>query len=63
MKIPKISWGFAPKLHQDSVLDPLGAHSAPQNLQLIIAIAAQSFSENSKKTRPANFSLFRPLYN
>ena len=37
-----------------------GSHRPP-NPQLIIAIAARSFSQNSKKNRPANFSLFRPL--
>ena len=31
------------------------------NPQLIIAIAAWSFSQNSKKKQTANFSLFQPL--
>ena len=38
-----------------------GLTALPPNPQQIIAIAARSFSQNSKKTRPANFSLFRPL--
>ena len=54
-----------PKPHQGSALDLLmgggGAHSTPETPQLIIAIAVRSFSENSKKTQPANFSLFQPL--
>ena len=33
----------------------------PPNPQLIIVIAARSFSQNSKKNRPANFPLFRPF--
>ena len=39
----------------------LTAPPLPPNSQLIIAIAAQSFSQNSKKKRPANFSSFQPL--
>ena len=38
-----------------------GARSSPPNSQPIIAIAARSFTQNSKKTRTTNFSLFRPL--
>ena len=33
----------------------------PPKPQLIIVIAARSFSQNSKKTRPTNFSLIWPL--
>ena len=58
---PKNFLGLCPKPHQGSALDPLGgAHSSPKP-RLIIAITVPSFSEKSKKKRPANFSLFRPL--
>ena len=40
---------------------PTGGLTEPPTPHLIIAIAARSFSQNSKKTRPVNFSLFRPL--
>ena len=62
MNIPKFFRGFA--LNPARALDPLGerggAHSSPKHL-LIIAITVSSFSENSKKKQPSNFSLFRPL--
>ena len=47
MKIPNISRGCFTK--------------QPPSPRPILAIAAWSFSQNSKKTGPANFSLFRPL--
>ena len=61
MNIPKIFWGFA--LNPTRALPWThwgGAHSSPKPL-LIIAITVPTFSEKSKKKRPANFSLFRPL--
>ena len=60
MKIQKTFRGFG------SALDPLRGLTAPPpppppppppKPQLIIVIAARSFSQNSKKTRPTNFSL------
>ena len=49
MKIPNILKGLRPKPHQGSALEPLGGSQRPPTPQLIIAIAAQSFSQNSKK--------------
>ena len=39
-----------------------GGWQRPPNPHLIIAIAAWSFSQNSIKNQPPNFSLFRPLF-
>ena len=55
---PKNFPGLCPKPHQGSVLDLVGGSQRPPNPQLIIAIAAQLFSQNSKQKQPANFSLF-----
>ena len=53
--------GPCPKLHHSSIMDLLGDSQHPLNSQLIIATAGRSFSQNGKKNRPANFSLFPPL--
>ena len=42
-------------------MDLLGGSQHPTNIQLIKAIAAPSISRNSKKNRPANFFLSRPM--
>ena len=42
-------------------MDLLGGSQHPTNTQLIKAIAAPSISRNSKKNRPANFFLSRPM--
>ena len=42
-------------------MDLLGSSQYPTNTQLIKAIAAPSISRNSKKNRPANFFLSRPM--
>ena len=59
---PKNLLELCPKPHQGCSLDQLGGSQHPQNPQLVIAIAVQSFSQNSKENWPANFSLFLPLH-
>ena len=53
--------GPCPKLHHSSVMGLPGDSHHPLNSQLIIATAGRLFSQNGKKNRPANFSLFPPM--
>ena len=55
---PKIFLGLCPKPHQGSALDLLGGSQHSPNPQLIIVIAARSFSQNSKKTDQLIFPCF-----
>ena len=60
-KSPKFSGTF-PQTPPELWPGPAGWLTAPpRNSQLIIAIAARLFSQNSIKNWPPNFSLFRPL--
>ena len=61
MKIPNIFWGFAPNPTNALPWIRWVGSQCPRNPKLIIAIAAQLFTQNSKKNWPANFSLFRTL--
>ena len=55
---PKIFLVLCPKPHQGSALDLLGGSQHSPNPQLIIVIAARSFSQNSKKTDQLIFPCF-----
>ena len=50
--------GHCPKSHHSFVMDLPGDSQHPPNSQLIIATTGRLFSQNGKKNRPANFSLF-----
>ena len=58
MKIPNIFWGFAPNPTRALPWTHWGDSQCPTIPQLIIAIAAQPLSQNSKKNNQLTFPYF-----